>query len=81
MTTLGDILRDNRPDFERTPEVASEMVDPGEEILTRRKVPCICSEQERGACGRTIAYSNASGRVREQVMCDTCPRTWTRVNC
>lgn len=78
--TLGDLLADP-PAFVQRPQVAAEMIDPGEQILTRRKVPCICPEQGRGACGRTIAYSNASGRVREQVHCDRCPRTWTRVNC
>lgn len=79
--TLGDLLADHEPPFVRQPQVASEMIDPGEQILTRRKVPCICPEQATGACGRTTAYSNASRRVREQVRCDTCSKTWTRVNC
>ena len=88
MTTLGDLLHgfyadlvDNAPDFVQRPTVASEMIDPSEQIIARRKVPCICPEQERGACGRTVAYSNISGRLREQVACDRCPRVWTRVNC
>lgn len=69
------------PDFVQRPEVASAMIDPGELIIARRKVPCICPEQSRGACGRTDSYSSISGRIRERVACDRCPRTWTRVNC
>ncbi len=69
------------PAFVRRPEIAAPFVDVGEAIIGRRKIPCICPEQERGACGRTLDYSTIRGQVVEQVACDRCCRTWTRVNC
>ena len=71
----------DQPDFVQRPDLAAPMTDVGEQIIARRKVPCICPEQHHGACGRTVEYSNSSGRVRERVECDRCCRTWTRVNC
>jgi len=69
------------PDFVQRPELASALIDAREQILARRRVPCLCPEQVRGACGRAVGYAKTGGQVREQVACERCPRTWTRVNC
>ncbi|SFG92731.1 hypothetical protein [Methylobacterium gossipiicola] len=69
------------PDFVRRPALAGALIDAGEEILARRRVPCLCPEQVRGACGRTTGYATTGGRIRERVACERCPRTWTRINC
>lgn len=65
---------------DRVAEVAAPHEDAGERILASRRVPCLCPEQARGACGRTRDYSTARGIVVERVACDRCPRRWTRVN-
>ena len=69
------------PAFVKRPEVAAPFADVDEAMLGRRQIPCICPEQAHGACGRTLSYSTIHGQVVERVECDTCCRTWTRVNC
>ena len=71
---------EGQPSFVQRPEVAAAYEYVEAEKITARKVPCICPEQDRGACGRTISYSTSRGHLRERVACDRCPRTWTRVN-
>jgi hypothetical protein len=71
---------DEQPAFVASPDVASPLVNVGEAVLIRRAVPCICPQQEDGACGRTVGYSTGRGLVVEQIACDRCPRSWTRIN-
>lgn len=61
-------------------EIAAPYDNVGERILTTRRVPCLCPGQADGACGRTVNYSTRRGIVVERVVCDRCPRVWTRVN-
>lgn len=78
---MTDIRPPADPDFVLRPALASALVDPGEQILARRRVPCLCPDQAIGACGRTVGYATTGGRIRKRVVCERCPRTWTRVNC
>lgn len=62
-------------------EIAGAYVDVGEEILTARRLPCICPCQHKGAMAATVDYSTARRIVIERVACERCARTWKRVNC
>lgn len=65
--------------FEKS-AVAAPYVDVGETIQAKRRLPCICPQQHHDGMARTVAYSTCRGNVIERVKCESCPRTWTRVN-
>lgn len=65
--------------FEKS-AVAAPYVDVGETIIAKRRLPCICPRQHEDGMARTVGYSTCRGIVTERVKCESCPRTWKRVN-
>lgn len=67
---------------------AKPLADVKSSIIAGRRLPCICpprdTDQGRPAPapgrGVTVAFSEGRGVLVEQVKCDTCWRTWVRVN-
>jgi hypothetical protein len=62
---------------------ADQSADVKTSILKARRVPCICPKQfieVTGGCGQAVSFSDSRGITIERVRCDSCWRTWKRIN-
>ena len=59
-----------------------DALDMREEILARRRLPCICPRQHEATppVGVSIDVAMTRGIEVERVRCATCARTWQRIN-